>query len=173
MSAGSRFAHLLSALCCVRRWRLEDNAASYGVPPTSDRKIAHASENSQRRLLRSSLRWSCQFCLELSWRQIAQRRVQAFLVIDLFQKQADGSASFVKVPVFSAINFLVLQSLHERLAGGVVVRIPAPAHADANTVSCQQVHVVAGGVLHALVGMMDQAGRGTPPTKCHAQSFQG
>jgi hypothetical protein len=45
-----------------------------------------------------------QLCLELSRRQIAERRVQALLVVDLFAKHADRGAGLDQVTIFGAVD---------------------------------------------------------------------
>src|SRR5687767_4888771 len=72
--------------------------------------------------------------LELCRRQIAQRGVQAFLVIDTLDELAKASLCISEVKILGPINLLVLQRLHERFRLRVVVRVTAPAHADQNLV---------------------------------------
>ena len=59
-----------------------------------------------------SCREAASFCarvrFELGGRQIAERRVQPFLVVDLFEELADGSARLGQVAVFVAEDLLVL-----------------------------------------------------------------
>ena len=46
---------------------------------------------------------SQQPALELSRRQVAECRVQAFLVVDLFEKRADAGVSLGQVAIFGAV----------------------------------------------------------------------
>lgn len=52
-----------------------------------------------------------------------------------------------QVPIFVAIDFLVLQRLHERFALGVVVGIAAAAHADLDAMGPEQIGVISRGIL--------------------------
>src|SRR5271157_3823423 len=65
-----------------------------------------------------------------------------------------------------------LSVLMNDLARGIVVGVAASAHADDDTVFLQQVRVVGGGVLHAAIGVMHQAGRGLALLQHHAQGLQ-
>ena len=61
--------------------------------------------------------------------------MQAFLVIDFFQKLTDRSAGLGQIAILVAIYFLVIQCLGERFAGGIVPRGALTGHADANVVA--------------------------------------
>lgn len=56
---------------------------------------------------------------ELSGREVAKRRVKSFLIIDTVQKFAEAGLGLVEIAVFVAIDLLVFQRLHKRLAGRV------------------------------------------------------
>ena len=75
--------------------------------------------------------------------------MQAFLVVNAFQKMPDGCARIVQIAVFLAVHLLVFQRFHERFAEGIVVRISFPAHADRDLALLQQTGVIAGSVLCA------------------------
>jgi hypothetical protein len=47
--------------------------------------------------------FSQQPALELGRRQVAERRVQAFLVVDLFEKRADAGVGLGQVAIFGAV----------------------------------------------------------------------
>lgn len=69
----------------------------------SDRKISHALKNSCDLLPRSGLHiLARQLCLELDRRQIAQRRVQPLLVIDLLEELGDRGAGIGQIPILVA-----------------------------------------------------------------------
>ena len=69
------------------------------------REIAHASKTHREKRPRSGFHGlRRQLCLELDRRHIAERRVQAFLVVDFFQELADRSASFGQIPIFVAME---------------------------------------------------------------------
>ena len=57
----------------------------------------------------------------------------------------------------SAVDLLRLQRLHEAFGFGVVEGIARPAHADGDVVFGELLAVGDGGVLHAAIGVMDQA----------------
>ena len=77
--------------------------------------------------------------------------MQALPVIDAFDELANAPPRVGEIEILGAINFLVLQRLDERLGLGVVIRIAAPAHADANAMLSEQLDVITGSVLHSLI----------------------
>jgi hypothetical protein len=56
---------------------------------------------------------------------VVQRKLETF-----FQELADRGTRLGKIAILIAVHFLVLQRFHERLAGGIIVGIAAPKHAD-------------------------------------------
>src|SRR5579875_3156795 len=58
---------------------------------------------------------------ELDRRQIAEGRVKPLAVVDFLDELPDGSPGFGQIAVLLPVNLLVLQSFHERFAGGIVV----------------------------------------------------
>ena len=69
------------------------------------------------------------------------------------------------VAIGASVDLLLLERLHEALRLGIVVGIADAAHARLDVVPLQQLGVVAAGILHAAIGMMDQAaGRGLRET---------
>jgi hypothetical protein len=84
--------------------------------------------------------------------------VQPLFVVDLFREVFDRGASLCQIAIFLPVDLLVFQRLQERLAGGVVVWIPATAHADLDAVFPEQMGAIPRGVLHAAVGVMRQTG---------------
>jgi transposase len=78
---------------------------------------------------------------------------------------------FDDIPVFVAIDFLVLERLHERLALNVVVGIAAAAHTDLDAVGFEQIGVAPRGVLQAAIGVMHQAGSRLTCSERHLQGF--
>ena len=50
-----------------------------------------------------------QTALELPRGQVAERRVQAFLVVDLFEKHAEARPGVGEVAIFGTVSLLVLQ----------------------------------------------------------------
>jgi len=107
---------------------------------------------------------------ELDRRPIGQSRVQALAIIHLLDERADGAAGVVGITVGPAVNLLVLERLHEALRLGVVVRIADAAHAGADAVSGEDFAVAAAGILHALIGVMDETvGRRAARLKRHGE----
>src|SRR5882762_561824 len=98
--------------------------------------------------------------LELGRWSIAERGVQALLVVDLLDEGADAARGFMVIAIEPAIDLLGLERRHEALGLGVVVGIADPAHADADAVRLQELAVVGAGILHAAIGVMDQAAPG-------------
>ncbi len=45
--------------------------------------------------------------------------MQAFLIINAFQKLADAGARFVKIAVFVSVNLLVFQRFHKGFTGRI------------------------------------------------------
>src|SRR3972149_4144431 len=60
-----------------------------------------------------------------------------------------AGASVNQIAILDAVDLLVLQRFHKRLAGGVVPRVGFARHADLNAVVLQQTGVIRRGVLHA------------------------
>src|SRR3954452_22919921 len=114
-------------------------------------RFPDASENSYRKLPRSGLlAVRCgEVALELHGWQIAQGRVKTLSVIDLLEELVDGGARFCQVPVFVAMDLLVFECFHKRLAGGIVPGIRFTRHAYIDSVVFQQIRVIAAGVLGA------------------------
>ena len=85
--------------------------------------------------------------LELGGWAVAQRRVQALLVVDLVDEGADAALGFMVIAIEPAIDLLGLERLHEALGLGVVVGIATPAHGALETVLSQDGVIVFGGIL--------------------------
>jgi hypothetical protein len=83
--------------------------------------------------------------------------MESLLVVDLLQKAPDRRPRLGQVTILLAVDFFVLQRLHERFASGVVPRAPALAHAEAPAVLPNPANVVMAGVLDSLVGVMHPA----------------
>ena len=97
-----------------------------------------------------------QLALELDRGQVAERRVQAFLVVDLLQEHANARLGLGQMAIFGAVDLFVFQSFHKRFARGIVPGIRFPRHADADAVVLEQLRVIGAGVLHAAIGVMHQ-----------------
>jgi hypothetical protein len=95
--------------------------------------------------------------LELDGRPIVEGGVQSLAVVDLLDEAADRLPRVVGIAVGAAVDLLLLQRLHEALRLSVVVGIADAAHAWLDGMAGQQLGVVAAGVLHAAVGVVDEA----------------
>ena len=73
--------------------------------------------------------------------------MKALPIVDLLEELVDGGVRFCQVPVFVAMDLLVFQCFHERLAGGVVPGIRFTRHAYIDAVFFQQIGVVVAGIL--------------------------
>ena len=112
----------------VRRLMKQDNLLS-----ARRRKFVTTTE--QRPRLVMDARCSC--CaplLEAGRRNIAQRRVPPFRIIDSFQEFSDPGVGFLEMAVFVAVNLLLFESLHEGFAGCLGLRVSLATHADREAV---------------------------------------
>ena len=85
-------------------------------------------ENSCNKLPRSGLLFlQCQLSLELDWREVAERRVQAFLVVDPFQEHGDRVEGLGHVAIFVAQNSsyfsVFMNDSHAALSHGLPLRL--------------------------------------------------
>src|SRR5665213_143219 len=97
-------------------------------------RFSYALENSYRKQPRSGI---LVVSFEAGRRHVAQRGMQAFFVVDLFEELADGRASVGQIAIFVAQYFFVLQRFHEGLAGRVVPRVTLARHADLDAVGLE------------------------------------
>ena len=89
---------------------------------------------------------------------IRQCRVQPLAIVDFFDESANFVVRMMCVTIAASVDLLLLERLHEALRHRVVVRAANPAHARLDGVRLEPADVVAARVLHATIGMMDQAG---------------
>src|SRR5262249_45608014 len=106
-----------------------------------------------------------QVCFKFGGRSIGERRVQAAAVVDVFEEAADRRARVVDVAVGCSVDLLLLERAHEALRLGIVVGTANAAHARPDVVYLKDGGVIAACVLHAAVGMMDQAAWCRPPRR--------
>ncbi len=92
---------------------------------------------------------------ELHWRQVGKSRVEPLAVVGGFNELSDDRPGMGEITVGAGIDLFVLERLHETLGHGVVVRAPGPAHAGLDAGGLKAGNVVAAGVLHAAVGMVN------------------
>jgi hypothetical protein len=100
--------------------------------------------------------------------------VEPAAVVDALDEGADRVAGLAQIAIVSAVDLLLLECLHEALRLGVVVGIADAAHARLDAMRFQYARVLAASVLHAPIGMMDQAvGRRLTRRNRHLQSRRG
>jgi len=83
--------------------------------------------------------------------------VQAFLVVDIRNEALDPAASVTDVGEGLAVDLFSLERLHEAFSLCVVEGIAGPAHTDGDVAIRQSLAIGDGGVLHAAIGVVDQA----------------
>src|ERR1700756_2081484 len=110
--------------------------------------------------------------LELAWRTIAERRMQAFLVIDFLQELLHRCLGFLQIAIFRTIDFLIFESLDKTFRQGIVIDVSAPTHADPDAMLLEYLRVIARRVLDTTVGVVHQSRLGTPAAQRHVQSLQ-
>src|SRR5271165_6836756 len=95
--------------------------------------------------------------------------MQAASVIDVFEEGADTGSGLVDRRIGFAVHFFLLQRAHEALGLGVVIWVAGAAHADQDASLRQLFAVVGAGILHAPVGVMDEAGLGVSGDQGHVE----
>jgi hypothetical protein len=68
---------------------------------------------------------------------------------------------------------LGLEAAEEALHGRVIIAAATPAHRAAQTMAGQKLLILAAGILHPTIRMMDQARRRLPPLDGHSQGSAG
>src|SRR5712671_6933409 len=91
--------------------------------------------------------------------------VAPLAIIDLLDETADHLSRLVGIAVAAPIHLLLLERFHEALRLGIVIRIADPAHARLDIVGGEQGAVLTARILHAAIGMMDQAARRGPAAR--------
>ncbi len=82
-------------------------------------------------------------CLELGRAEVAQRRVETLVVIDLVEHASKIEADRSEVLIAASVPLLVFELANEALAKGVVVRVARTAHADLSAVLLEQSDIFA------------------------------
>src|SRR6516165_4305971 len=103
--------------------------------------------------------WPRHVCFELGGRPIAWSRVQSLSVVDVFNEDADRLAGVVEITIFSAVNLLLFECLHEALSLGIVVGITHSTHARLDVMGSKHLGILAARILYATIRMMDQTSR--------------
>ena len=100
--------------------------------------------------------------------------MEALGVVDGVDEDANGTPCGFEVLEAAAIDFFGLESLHETLGFGIVVRIAGPAHADGDLVAGEALTIIGRSILHAAIGMMNETGElGLAIGKRAIQCFHG
>src|ERR1700735_4764237 len=97
-----------------------------------------------------------EFVFELNGRLIADRGMQSAGIVDVVDEGADLVLGVLAAAITLSVDLLGFERMHEALGLGVVLRRSRAAHAGVGADLAQAQGVVAAGVLHAAVGMMDQ-----------------
>jgi hypothetical protein len=84
--------------------------------------------------------------------------VEALGAVDGVDEDADETSCVLDILEAAAVDFFGLESLHETLGFGIVVRIAGPAHADGDIVVGEALAIVGRSILHAAIGMMNETG---------------
>src|SRR5208337_385002 len=99
--------------------------------------------------------------------------MQPASIIDVFEEGADIGSSLVDRRISFAVHFFLLQSAHEALGLGVVIRVAGAAHADQDATLRQLFAIVGAGILHAPVRVMDEAWLGVSGDQGHVERLDG
>ena len=111
--------------------------------------------------------------LELDRGEIRQGGVQALAVVHLLDERADGATRLVGITVAASVDLFLFERLHEALGFRVVVRGPDPTHARLDPVFDKPRGVLAAGVLHPAIGMVNEHARPRPTgVERHAERGQ-
>ena len=98
--------------------------------------------------------------------------MQPFAIIDFFDEIGKPVLDIRQSAVFPEIDLFGFQGFDEALGGRIVVRVSFSRHADPEAVLQQHLHVVAGGILDAPVGVVDNPLREITMCNGHPESFQ-
>ena len=112
-----------------------------------------------------------EFGFELDRGFVAEGGVQSASIIDVFEEGADIGSGLIDRRISFAVHFFLLEGSHEALGLGVVIRVAGAAHADQDAAPRELFAIVGAGVLHAPVGVMDEAGRGISGGESHVERF--
>src|SRR5262249_42435320 len=102
----------------------------------------------------------------LDGRTILQCGMEPLLIVNLLNERSDTRLGVAKIAVTPSIHFFHLESLHETLCPGVVIRIAWPTHADRDAVCFQPLHIIGTRVLNTTIRVMYQ-------TRCWSALLQG
>lgn len=93
--------------------------------------------------------------LELLGRQVAKRRVDALDVVDRVDEVPDLLAGLGEVLVVGEIDLLFFDGAHEAFGVTVLAWLADRGHAESDAEFLQALDIHGGGILHALIGVMD------------------
>src|ERR1044072_949833 len=93
-------------------------------------------------------------------------------VIPNFNVLEDSTACGRSGQPFSAFDQLPAQRGKETFGHCIVIAVGAPTHTGSDVIGRQQLAVIGGGILHAAIAVMEQAGLRLPASQGHAQSVQ-
>lgn len=108
-----------------------------------------------------------------SWADIAVAATQAVsVVVDIDVLEHGAAGVFARGEAFAA-DCLDLEAVEEALRAGVVVTVGFRAYGGAQVVTLDDGLVGVGAVLHAAIGVDDDARRIATAIQCHRQGLAG
>src|SRR5205807_297529 len=107
------------------------------------------------------------------WGDVADGGVDAPPIVIAFDIGEQVAPRGIAIGVFAGVDELGFQSVEETLHWRIVLAVALAAHRLDDSGGVQDVAVVAGGVLAAAVGMMDQACSRALPLDCHGERGDG
>src|SRR5215831_16924151 len=100
----------------------------------------------------------CGICLCLLWGDVADGGVDSPPIVIAFDIGKQVAPRAIAIGVFAVVNQLGFQSAKKALHRRIVPAVCLAAHRLGDGGSLQDIAILAGGVLAAAIGMMDQAG---------------
>jgi hypothetical protein len=93
--------------------------------------------------------------LELGGRQVVQRRVDALVMIHLFDEAAQVGPRIGKIAAHVEVELLFLEGARDSLGIRVAGWLADGVHADLDARGLETLGVARGSVLHTLIGVLD------------------
>ena len=115
----------------------------------------------------------CSVCLCLLWGEVADCGVDPRTIVIAFDISEQVAPRAIAIWVFAVVDELGFEGAKEALHWRIVPAVRLAAHRLGDGGSLQDIAVVAGGVLAAAIGMMDQAGSRALSLDCHGERGDG
>src|SRR5882724_3770398 len=113
------------------------------------------------------------FRLCLLWGDVADGGVDTPPIVIAFDIGEQVAPRGIAIGVFAVVDQLGFQSAKETFHWRIVPAVCLAAHRLGDGGRLQNVAILAGGVLAAAIGMMDEARPWTPPLDCHDERGDG